>query len=78
MPVPNRIFSVIVPSASADFSAHTYSQVYAATLQTPTINGQAVKMAAGSKLDIMVKSISSAGLAASRAQEAQGRAASGV
>ena len=60
MPVSNRIFSIIVPAASANFSAHTYSQVFVgSTAGGATINGQAVTLAAGSKLDIMVKSIAS-------------------
>lgn len=57
MPVSNRIFSIIVPAGSANFSAHTYSQVYAGAGASPVINGVNVTMAAGSKLDIMVKSV---------------------
>ena len=58
MPLPNRIFSIIVEAPNADFSAHTYSQVYAGAAASPTINGVSVTMAAGSKLDIVVDTIS--------------------
>jgi len=60
MPVSNRIFSIIHLASNANFSAYTYSQVYAAANTTAIINGTSVTMAAGSKLDIMVKSISGA------------------
>jgi hypothetical protein len=59
MPLPNRIFSIIVPAGSAVFSAHTYSQVYAGGAGSATINGTAVTLAAGSKLDLVVGSIAS-------------------
>ena len=57
MPVGNRIFSVIHLATNANFSANTYSQVYAGAATTATINGISVTMGAGSRLDIMVKSI---------------------
>ena len=60
MPVGNRIFSIIHLAANADFSANTYSQVYAGAATTAVINGVSVTMAAGSRLDMMVKSISGA------------------
>lgn len=58
MPRINDIHSLIVPAASANFSAHTYTEVYAGAAATPTINGVAVTMGAGSTLGIWVKSIS--------------------
>ena len=54
----NDIHSIIVPAASANFTAHTYTQVYAGAAAAPTINGVAVTMAAGSILNIKVKTIS--------------------
>ena len=58
MPVGNRIFSIIHAAADADFSANTYSQVYCSVTGGIVINGVSVAMIGGSKLDIMVKSIS--------------------
>lgn len=49
---------IIVESTNADLTAHTYTQVYAGAAATPTINGTAVTMAAGSTIDIRVNSIS--------------------
>ena len=58
MSIYNQIFSIIVPAANANFSAHTYSQIYASAAATPTVNGQAISMAAGSILNISIRSIS--------------------
>ena len=60
MPVGNRIFSVIHLASNADFSANTYSQVYCGIATTAVINGISVPMGEGSRIDIMVKSISGA------------------
>ena len=57
MAIINEVHSIIVPAASANFTAHTYTQVYAGAAATPTINGIAVTMAAGSTLNIKVRSI---------------------
>jgi hypothetical protein len=54
----NDIHSIIVSAANANFTAHTYTQVYAGAAATPTINGIVVTMAAGSQLNLKVKSIS--------------------
>lgn len=54
----NDIHSIIVEATNANFSAHSYTQVYAGANATPTINGVAVTMAASSVLSIKVKSIS--------------------
>jgi hypothetical protein len=59
MPISNQINSIIVLSTNANFTAHTYTQVYAGANATPTINGVAVTMNAGSSLYINVRSISS-------------------
>jgi hypothetical protein len=55
----NDIHSIIVASANANFSAHTYTQVFAGADATPIINGVSVTMAGSSILNIKVKSISS-------------------
>ena len=55
----NDIHSIIVAAANANFSAHTYTQVFAGADATPTINGVSVTMAGSSILNIKVKSISS-------------------
>jgi hypothetical protein len=49
---------VIHLAANIVLSAYTYTQVYAGTAQSPTINGVTVSMAAGSSIPILVKSIS--------------------
>lgn len=54
----NDIHSIIVSATSANFTAHTYTQVYAGAAASPTINGISVTMAAGSSLNIKVRSIS--------------------
>ena len=54
----NDIHSIIIPAASANFTAHTYTQVYAGAQATPTINGVAVLMGASTTLNIWVKTIS--------------------
>jgi hypothetical protein len=54
----NDIHSIIVSAASANFSAHSYTQVFAGAAATPTINGVVVTMGASSLINIKVKSIS--------------------
>jgi len=58
MPLHNGINSIIHTAAAADLTGFTYTQVYAGAGATPTINGVAVVMAAGSTIDILVKTIS--------------------
>lgn len=58
MSISNQIYSLIVPAGSANFTAHTYTQIYASAAATPTINGQAIAMAAGSSLNLRIRSIS--------------------
>lgn len=58
MSIHNRIYSIIHPASSANVTAFTYSQVYASSAATPTINGVSVSMAAGTILDINVNTIS--------------------
>ncbi len=59
MPLLNDIHSIIVSASSANFSAHTYTEVYAGSNATVTINGVSVTMSAGSSIKIKVSSISS-------------------
>jgi hypothetical protein len=49
---------VIHLAANAVFSANTYTAVYCSAAGTPTINGVAVPMVAGSSIIILVKTIS--------------------
>jgi hypothetical protein len=59
MPLLNDIHSIIVSAGSANFSAHSYTEVYAGAAATPTINGISVTMGAGSSIKIKVRTISS-------------------
>lgn len=54
----NDIHSILVTAANANFSADTYTQIYAGAAASPTINGVVISMAAGSSLNIMVRTIS--------------------
>lgn len=58
MPLLNDIHSIIVSGGSANFSAHSYTEVYAGAAAAPVINGVSVTMAAGSSIKINVRSIS--------------------
>lgn len=55
----NNGYSIIHAATAADLNNFRYFQVYAGADATPTINGTAVTMGAGSSLDISVRSISS-------------------
>lgn len=46
-------------ATAVNFTAYTYTQVYAGSAASPIINGTTVTMAAGSSILILVKSISS-------------------
>jgi hypothetical protein len=59
MPLANGISSIIQASSDADLTAYTYTKVYASVTATPTINGVAVAMPAGTTIEILVRSISS-------------------
>jgi len=61
MSLSNRIHSIVVPASAANFTAHTYTMVYAGAAATPTINGVAIPMVAGSSLNIKVKTITPTG-----------------
>jgi hypothetical protein len=58
MPLNRDSYSIIRPWASADFTAHTYNQVYVGADSTVTINGVSVVMAAATTLDFNIASIS--------------------
>jgi hypothetical protein len=59
MPLLNDIHSIVVASANANFSAHSYTEIYASVAASPTVNGVAIGLAAGQSIKIKVKSISS-------------------
>jgi hypothetical protein len=58
MPLLNDIHSILVPASQANFTAHTYTEVYAGADDTIAINGYPIKMGNGSSIKIKVKSIS--------------------
>ena len=55
----NNLNSVIHAAADAELTGFTYTRIYASTAASPVINGTTVSMAAGSSIEILVKSISS-------------------
>ena len=55
MALHNKINTIIVESTSADFSAHTYTQVYSTVGGSIDLNGSSVAMVAGATLDIVLK-----------------------
>ena len=58
MPLLNDIHSIIVAAGNANFSAHSYTEVFASVAASPTINGVAIGLAAGQSIKINVRSIS--------------------
>ncbi len=58
MPLLNDIHSIIVPATQANFSAHSYTEVYAGADDTIAINGVIMKMGNGSSIKIKVGSVS--------------------
>jgi hypothetical protein len=58
MPLFNDIHSIIVPVSSANFTAHTYTEIYAGTDVAVVINGVLVNLAAASSIKIKIASIS--------------------
>jgi len=52
-------YGIIHSATNADLNNYRYFQVYAGADAVPTINGTSVTMAAGSSIDIYVRSISS-------------------
>lgn len=49
---------IIHESGNADFDNFVYTKVYAGAAATPTINGTAVTMAAGTSIEIVLGNIS--------------------
>jgi len=49
---------VIHAAANIELSAYTYTEVYAQVSASPTINGTAITIPAGQKIQILVKSLS--------------------
>lgn len=60
MALVNNTHSIIVPATSPNFSAHSYTHVYAGVDAAPVINGVSVIMPAGTILDLKVNTISNA------------------
>jgi hypothetical protein len=58
MPLLNDIHSIIVPATQANFTAHTYTEVYAGADDTIAINGVPLKIGNGSSIKIKVFSVS--------------------
>ena len=58
MPLLNDIHSILVPASQANFTAHTYTEVYAGADDTIAINGVAFKIGNGSSIKIKVGSVS--------------------
>lgn len=58
MPLLNDIHSIIVPTTSANFTAHTYTEIYAANNDTVILNGISVQLGGGSSIKIKISSIS--------------------
>lgn len=54
----NNGYSIIHAAANADLNNFRYFQVYAGAAATPTVNGTALTLGAGSSIDIAVRSIS--------------------
>lgn len=58
MPLQNGKNSIIHEANNADLTGYTYTQVYASSSATITLNGTSVDLTAGLVLDILVRSIS--------------------
>lgn len=60
MPLLNDIHSIIVSGTAANFTAHSYTEIYAGGTASPILNGVGVTMSAGSSIKLKIKSISNA------------------
>lgn len=60
MPLLNDIHSIIVPASQANFTAHSYTEVYAGLNESIILNNQAVYIGSGSSIRIKVFQISAA------------------
>lgn len=58
MAITNQIHSIIVAAANANFTAHTYSEIYVGANATFTVNGVSITAAAGSTIKLTIRSIS--------------------
>ncbi len=55
----NDIYSIIVPSASANLTAHTYTSVYGGSAGcTIVLNGVSVSVGAASNVDLYIRTVS--------------------
>lgn len=58
MPLLNDIHSIIVPASAPNFSAHSYTEVYAGADDTININGVSFQIGNGSSVKIKVRTVS--------------------
>ena len=55
----NDIYSIVVPAASANLTAHTYTSVYGGSAGcTIVLNGVSVSIGAASNIDLYIRTIS--------------------
>jgi len=54
----NQEYSLIVPSANANFTAHTYTEIFVGATATFVVNGVSVTAAGGSSIKLKVRTIS--------------------
>lgn len=58
MPLLNDCHSIVASGSSPNFSAHTYTELYAGSNSTPVVNGISITMSAGSSIRLKIRSIS--------------------
>lgn len=58
MPLLNDIHSIIVPASQANFTAHTYTEVYAGLNEVVVINNKSITLGSGSSIKLKVFQIS--------------------
>lgn len=56
--MPERQYSLIVPAANANLTAHTYSEIFVGATATFTANSVTITAAGGSMIPLKVQSIS--------------------
>ncbi len=58
MPLMNDIHSLIVPVQNANFTAHSYTEIYCGVTSTLTLNGVSLTLGGGSSIKIKIANIS--------------------
>ena len=58
MPLLNDIHSIVVPATAPNFSAHSYTEIYAGADDTVNVNGTSFRIGNGSSIRIKIRSIS--------------------